>query len=202
MKIKKTKTTRQCDFCKKTKTIAHWFYRNSMCGNCFINEKIRLDGFRRGPEPYVLKLKRCYYCKRKREQLRWVRGPQCDECVKKFGIKPRKEITPLSNIYRNKKDCAKGRGHKWLLSPNQFYELIKNPCFYCGGFSTRGVSGVDRIDSLGEYSINNVVPSCPTCNRAKAFSGIDEFAEYAKRLSEKAFWKTLTSVQKYQQIVE
>ena len=73
---------------------------------------------------------------------------------------------------------AKDRGLCWELDYETVSNIISSPCFYCGAEkSNRKITkncregyeynGIDRIDSSKGYVLNNVVPCCKTCNRAK-----------------------------------
>lgn len=67
------------------------------------------------------------------------------------------------------------------LSIEQIHELIKHPCYYCGLCHIE-VNGLDRIDSSGIYSKDNVVPCCPTCNKMKNILTTTEFYAYIRRI--------------------
>jgi len=72
---------------------------------------------------------------------------------------------------------------------------LKN-CHYCDtppsnkaahsrGVTIVRVSGVDRIDNTKGYIIDNCVPCCKDCNRAKSDLTMEEFKSWIKRLLEK-----------------
>lgn len=82
--------------------------------------------------------------------------------------------------------------HKFLLSKDDFRNLVSKPCFYCGkdpserSFSGNDVfiySSLDRIDYKGDYSFNNVVPACKACNIAKHKLTSNEFILLCKRIA-------------------
>jgi hypothetical protein len=50
------------------------------------------------------------------------------------------------------------------LTTQEYIDLIKHPCFYCGDIST----GLDRLDNLENYTFDNCVSCCTVCNRIKA----------------------------------
>lgn len=58
--------------------------------------------------------------------------------------------------------------------------LIKcSPCEYCGiNFSC----GIDRVDSDGSYTIDNVVPCCTTCNYMKCHLTLEQFKSHVSRI--------------------
>jgi 5-methylcytosine-specific restriction endonuclease McrA len=99
----------------------------------------------------------------------------------------------INQIILGYKRHAIGRGLEWNLKYEEVYELISKNCYYCGlpptnmkitknckkGFT---YSGIDRIDSSKNYDINNVVPCCALCNKAKGNLSISEFFEWMKRI--------------------
>ena len=87
-------------------------------------------------------------------------------------------------LYRAYKIGAENRHHKFLLTFDEFMNLVKKPCYYCGEpprpaseelLKKRGntkeptfyYNGIDRIDPKLDYTIDNVVTCCPTCNYMK-----------------------------------
>ncbi len=72
--------------------------------------------------------------------------------------------------YSNTKGAAKTRGKLFLLSRNEYENIINKPCYYCGnrlGKSVEFASGLDRLDNSVGYVIGNVVSCCTICNRIK-----------------------------------
>lgn len=75
------------------------------------------------------------------------------------------------NTYRCSamKRCAVANGARcpssvFTLTRQEFVELCKMPCFYCG---LESANGVDRLYPAVGYTKANSVPSCKTCNYAK-----------------------------------
>lgn len=89
--------------------------------------------------------------------------------------------------------CAWAARYK-ELSFEDFYKLSQLPCFYCGSSPTltktskRKDSAIfyyntlDRIDSNKDHTIDNVVPSCLICNRAKLSRSLQDFYLYINNL--------------------
>lgn len=84
---------------------------------------------------------------------------------------------------------------EYNLSYDDFCELIKQPCFYCGAkntnyiqdYSTRNgfisdtvifYNGIDRVDNSLGYLKTNVVSCCKRCNSAKNDMSILEFNKW------------------------
>lgn len=90
---------------------------------------------------------------------------------------------------------AKKRGISWGLAADEFKELTKKPCHYCGGLpgdvtvygSSNGeyeYNGLDRIDSEKGYFPDNVLPCCWSCNRMKGEMAYIEFLNFIERIYE------------------
>jgi len=89
---------------------------------------------------------------------------------------------------------ARRRGYSWNLTDKQFRQLTSQPCFYCGvepsqrGATQAGFNGVylynglDRIINKKGYTLENIVPCCGVCNRAKGKKTQDEFLGWISRL--------------------
>lgn len=59
-----------------------------------------------------------------------------------------------------------GKDHKTFhLTKEEFTTFWQKPCSYCG--SEIATVGIDRVNSLIGYEIDNCVPCCETCNRMK-----------------------------------
>ena len=88
--------------------------------------------------------------------------------------------------YRNN---AQRRNLDFQLTPEEFKELVGQPCHYCGGYSietnpkSRG-NGIDRKDSNIGYLVDNCVPCCATCNFIKNDMHFNDFLRYIERLYE------------------
>lgn len=97
-------------------------------------------------------------------------------------------------IYTHYKCTAKDRGIDFILNIKQFKSLIFKNCYYCdvppSNVYTRRLkfekininySGIDRIDSLKSYSVDNVRPCCRQCNTAKLNHDEDEFYRWIEK---------------------
>jgi hypothetical protein len=101
--------------------------------------------------------------------------------------------TFFSNYQRN----AKKRKINFLLSTQEFNQLIYLPCYYCGDppntiRKTNCVSsnfikahGIDRINPSCAYSKDNVVTCCPTCNFMKNTMSQKDFLEKIQQICQK-----------------
>jgi len=99
----------------------------------------------------------------------------------------------LLGMYKNK---SKKRGHKFLLTEEEFSNLTKGDCFYCGCSPQQEskckensapylYNGIDRIDSNGSYEKDNCVSCCKKCNYAKREMSTLEFKSWLKIVYER-----------------
>ncbi len=96
-------------------------------------------------------------------------------------------------VYKNYKRGADSRGFEFTLTEKEVRTITKSDCYYCkaspsciSGKQCKEIyiyNGIDRIDNTKGYTIDNIVPCCNSCNRAKFKMTIDEFAEWVKRIS-------------------
>ena len=119
-------------------------------------------------------------------------------------VRKKRKYTPIMSTAR-----AIWRCRYRTLSFDVFYALSQQPCHYCGkepytsynignckGRSGYGPSeirkqegsftynGIDRIDSTRGYDLDNIVPCCLICNRAKADMDYYEFREHIRLMYE------------------
>ena len=80
---------------------------------------------------------------------------------------------------------AQRRGLVLNLNETEMIRLYNMPCFYCGinPDTTTTLGGVDRIDSLGNYTMDNVVPCCKTCNFMKGKLDVLQFLKKIESIS-------------------
>jgi hypothetical protein len=94
------------------------------------------------------------------------------------------KLTPKRR-YSRYKASAKARNINFFLTFDEFNLLTKQTCKYCKQYS-RNVehTGIDRIDSQGDYILNNCVPCCETCNIMKSDWTVEEFLSHIKIITE------------------
>lgn len=105
------------------------------------------------------------------------------------------EVTAIILGYKRH---AKSRGYKWMLDRASVLDVIGKDCFYCGAppnnkKKTKNsigdgllYSGIDRVNSMKDYSKDNIVPCCRICNYAKSSMTLNEYRGWAIRLGKKA----------------
>jgi len=101
-------------------------------------------------------------------------------------------LANMRNSIIDYKRHAKERGLEWSLTEDQFAEITKQDCFYCGAkpnnianhnesFGKYIYNGIDRIDNDKGYTIDNVVSCCKNCNRSKYKRTLSEYKDWIKR---------------------
>ncbi len=97
---------------------------------------------------------------------------------------------PTNKVFTRYKSSAKNKGIEFSISLDDFKNITKNKCFYCGiqpqnkekHRTTEPIeknifvyNGMDRIDSNKGYSIENIAPCCRQCNSAKSSLSLTNF---------------------------
>lgn len=99
----------------------------------------------------------------------------------------------LKARYKKYELGAKERDFPFELSLEEFDEITKMPCEYCGGYSDEldgsKFNGIDRIDSSSGYVYENCVPCCEMCNRMKMAYDLHDFLEHIKTITNYIFGK-------------
>lgn len=115
------------------------------------------------------------------------------EAVHKSNSKPFGE-SAFNTMYQHYKVSAARANRAMDLTKEEFREIIFKPCFYCGAEPTKyfkvskangniKANGIDRVDNSIGYTLNNVVPCCIICNRAKHSLSVDEWNAWLYRVS-------------------
>jgi hypothetical protein len=98
-------------------------------------------------------------------------------------------INPFKNYkssdFSNYARRADKKGFNFEIFEEDFDFLTSQPCKYCR--YSLGAVGIDRVDSEGHYTLDNVVPCCKPCNFAKGRNSKETF--YAKAVCILTNWK-------------
>jgi len=147
---------------------------------------------------------RCYSCRCECGKEKLVRGDyllhgtsQSCGCLRsdraRESGKNQKTKTSYHNlIYGECKRSAAYRKINFNLTKDQHYNIITQPCEYCGKkpFIRENVRsgipfphlGIDRIDSTKGYNIDNCVPCCSMCNSMKLNYSLDSFYDHIMKI--------------------
>lgn len=103
-----------------------------------------------------------------------------------------KTTTNFEHIYRTYQHSAKKRKLEWSIDTDNFLNITKKICFYCGIEPQQVIkvnshsqpytyNGLDRKDNNVGYTVANVVPCCKHCNYAKFTFSHEGFIDWLKR---------------------
>lgn len=122
------------------------------------------------------------------------------------GCSRRKELgaAALNKLYNTYKSGATKRNLKFELNLKKFKNITSENCHYCGSspclkidnndnrigkfgqpykfYGNYVYNGIDRLDNTKGYTLDNCVPCCKICNRAKSNLSIEEFNQWIKKL--------------------
>lgn len=80
------------------------------------------------------------------------------------------------------KSNARTKKIKFELTLEQFKQLWRKPCYYCGSsISTIGLDRVNNNFRIG-YIMSNIVPCCGYCNKMKLDKTIKQFIEQISKI--------------------
>lgn len=121
----------------------------------------------------------CAKCNALTPQLRNNKCLKCYDAYHK-SENSRKERTLESKQGRHISECKKSaerRKIEWHLTNEEAIAMFDAPCHYCGLFISANHSGIDRIDSNGNYIQDNCVPCCRQCNVMKNIHSKPDFLD-------------------------
>lgn len=120
--------------------------------------------------------------------LRRGRNQECKKCSDS-----KSKLSPLKSLYGNYRRGAEQRNLDFDISIDEFHEIIKMDCYYCGSppiqvlkkeWAKYGIvyNGIDRKDNSIGYTLLNVVPCCKFCNFAKSTDTLENFEAWLQRV--------------------
>ena len=164
--------------------------------------------------------KRCCRCKEIKSSSEFHKCSATSDGLKSYCKLCRKKIAAVrirkpEHIYRRMKDRARTRKYGAIpvsITKERFvqwYTEHPKTCTYCGvsekdisgipfkarqGFTNRHRLEIDRMDSAGGYSLDNITLACPICNTAKSnFFTFEEMMFIGKNVIQPR-WKKLKGV--------
>lgn len=101
----------------------------------------------------------------------------------------------FNEMLRHMQSTARRRNYEWQLTKEQVHALTQQSCYYCGAKPNQGnystvvngayiYNGLDRINNDRGYTIDNVVPCCVICNKAKNTLTTEQFKIWIRRIYE------------------
>jgi len=97
----------------------------------------------------------------------------------------------LNQVFAAYKRSAKIRDYSFEINKEEFHNIIKRKCFYCGSLPDNICkmksgdciyNGLDRIDNNKGYIFGNVVACCYRCNVMKNTMNLSEFREHINKI--------------------
>jgi hypothetical protein len=83
------------------------------------------------------------------------------------------------NVY---KFSANNKRMNFEINKEEYVDLVKIPCYYCGIIQDKGFNGIDRLDSNKNYIKDNCVSCCEMCNMMKGTSSPTIFVHRAEHI--------------------
>lgn len=117
-------------------------------------------------------------------------------------------ISAAKSVYRQYKVHAATRGYLFNVSWDDFLNITKQNCYYCGtspnnslgrtdkkrGNGRYTYNGMDRKDNTKGYFLDNVVPCCKRCNRAKDVMNSSEFLTWIEKVHSHSLKRSLNNI--------
>lgn len=148
------------------------------------------------------KMKYCVKCSQYKQEtlFRGNKGNKtkhCDKCLEKDRKIHNDNCDRFSILEQKLFEYTRDRS-KWewklhkddkqnyrLFNNNPFaIYLFKQNCFYCDkNPTTNHYNGIDRINSNGNYEINNVVPACTGCNQMKCTHTLQRYRDIIEHIA-------------------
>lgn len=113
-------------------------------------------------------------------------GTGCQSCQ----AKKRPKQSSEEKLFKEYRNSARGRKFDFDIDLEQFKIMISQNCHYCNSLPSPRknydesfvCNGIDRIDNLLGYSLENCVPCCSMCNIAKNNNSYDSFLSWIDKL--------------------
>jgi 5-methylcytosine-specific restriction endonuclease McrA len=107
--------------------------------------------------------------------------------------KMKQERATMNKVLTDYKRHAKKKGVSWDLTDDQVKSIISKECYYCGAEPTPNyagkINGIDAIDNNKGYTLDNIVPCCKRCNKAKWILPLEEFEDMIRDIHNHYFVK-------------
>ena len=79
---------------------------------------------------------------------------------------------------------ANAKGIEWCITDAEAEKMMTSPCVYCNHIDlTVRLNGLDRLNQQGNYTTENTVACCWTCNFMKGCFDPKTFIEQCKKIS-------------------
>ena len=102
------------------------------------------------------------------------------EKVQEINEKNKNNIYRYYQVYKN---SAILKQLKFEITKEEYLDIVKSPCEYCGIIQEKGFNGIDRIDSTVGYVNDNCVSCCAMCNYMKGCLDKDIFIQRVEHIA-------------------
>lgn len=129
----------------------------------------------------------CTVCKTSKS-IRDFSGTVCKACIRRekkrlYWHRPEVKLNTDIRIAKYKRD-AKRRNKLFELDDITATMLITRPCVYCGFINLSDkLNGIDRVDNEKDYTKDNCVSCCDSCNFGKGKKTEEEFIAMCRRVA-------------------
>ena len=84
----------------------------------------------------------------------------------------------------NYKRSAQSKNREWHLTDEEAEKMMTSPCIYCKHIDLQvRLNGIDRLDQQGNYTTENTVACCWTCNYMKGVMDPRTFIEKCMKIA-------------------
>jgi hypothetical protein len=118
------------------------------------------------------------YLKKNAEQAKKWRDAN-PEKNKQINLNKKNSIV---NNYKTYQLSASDKNLDFKFSFEEYEQLVRLPCYYCGTIEDKGFNGIDRLNSTEPYIQSNCVSCCTMCNMMKGSSGPNVFVHRAEHI--------------------
>ena len=95
----------------------------------------------------------------------------------KVTVANKKKKENVNTHYKNYVRDANMKNLKFELSFDNFAEIVKQVCYYCGVLQEKGLNGIDKMNCNGSYVKENCVSCCEMCNVMKGTLSVNVFLQ-------------------------
>ncbi len=113
------------------------------------------------------------------QTCKWVQSEKARDRINTW-----KKLNIHDRISSSKRQAI-AKGLEWHLTDEEAEKMLTSPCVYCNHIDLEvRLNGIDRLDQQGNYTTENTVPCCWTCNFMKGCLDPMTFIEQSKKIGQ------------------
>jgi hypothetical protein len=107
------------------------------------------------------------------------------------------DVGSFNQMFDRYRACSRTRKIEFLLTKKEFRHITKQVCNYCGADPVPSYArnrkianvvpyicnGIDRVDNMKGYTVDNCVPCCSLCNYMKRGLSFSDFLNHIQKIS-------------------